>query len=211
MNKACTRCQESKPATSEFFYFRKPGKLQAQCKACHIAAAMTYEAAHPKVRVRVRPTEPGATKVCARCKVEKPATEENFCRAKTGSKWFQSYCKPCAAGVTTEWHKNDPLRLQKARRHVLKRLYGLTVEQYEAMYRAQGGVCAICSRVPSGKKDRLAVDHCHESGAVRGLLCDACNKALGGFRDNPDALRKAAEYVEHHRASAPANVIPIRK
>jgi cytochrome c1 len=212
--KACPRCGETKPATLEHFYARKArGKtgLTSECKACLVRRSMEYEKAHPKKRERVRPTEPGATKVCARCKVEKPATDEHFCRAAKGSKWFQSYCKPCAVEYTADASKHNPKYRLRFRRRNLRRNYGLTVEQYEALYRAQGGVCAICKGVPTGKRARLAVDHDHETGAVRGLLCDHCNRGLGGFRDNPERLRLAAEYVEKHKAAAPSNVVPIRK
>lgn len=59
------------------------------------------------------------------------------------------------------------------------------------------GVCHICGGVD---KDRnLAIDHCHQTGKMRGLLCMGCNTALGRFKDNPDLLRKAAEYIEKHR------------
>jgi hypothetical protein len=80
----------------------------------------------------------------------------------------------------------------------LRTSYGLSVDDYENMTAAQGGVCAICGESnPSGR--RLAVDHNHATGAVRKLLCATCNTALGQMRDNPDLLRKAADYLEAHR------------
>jgi hypothetical protein len=77
----------------------------------------------------------------------------------------------------------------------LRRQYGLTMEEYKQMLHEQGGGCAICGAVPPEDK-WLHVDHCHESGAVRGLLCSPCNTSLGGFRDRADLLRKAATYIE---------------
>lgn len=73
--------------------------------------------------------------------------------------------------------------------------YGLTAEAYEAMLAAQGGVCAICGGVDA-KGRRLSVDHDHESGVVRALLCGGCNVALGFMRDDPTLLRAAADYLE---------------
>ena len=67
----------------------------------------------------------------------------------------------------------------------LKRKYGLTVEEYDALLANQDGVCGICHR-PRGSR-RLAVDHDHTSGAVRGLLCSVCNRALGWFENNQEA------------------------
>lgn len=78
-----------------------------------------------------------------------------------------------------------------------KRLYGLTRLDVEALLAKQGGVCAICGKAePGGKHKLFQVDHCHTTGKVRGMLCDACNRGLGFFRDNPNALRTAAKYVE---------------
>lgn len=71
--------------------------------------------------------------------------------------------------------------------------YGLTLGDYDDMLTRQGGVCAICLR---GNGNRpLVVDHCHESGAVRGLLCDACNKAAGMLGDNPERAQALATYL----------------
>lgn len=72
-------------------------------------------------------------------------------------------------------------------------------DDYEDRLAAQGGMCAICQRPQLGAR-RLAADHCHASGVQRGLLCERCNIGLGNFGDDPSALRRAAEYVEKHRA-----------
>jgi hypothetical protein len=73
--------------------------------------------------------------------------------------------------------------------------YGLEPGEYDLMYEEQGGTCAICQRA-TGKTKRLAVDHSHRTGEVRGLLCGPCNKLIGYFRDSPAALRRAAAYLE---------------
>lgn len=64
------------------------------------------------------------------------------------------------------------------------------------MLEMQGGVCAICGG--KDKNFRLAVDHCHQTGKIRGLLCSACNKAIGGFKDSPMLLIKAMRYLHKH-------------
>lgn len=80
--------------------------------------------------------------------------------------------------------------------------YGLTVEQWQAMVDAQGNRCAICGSPPvpgSGPATkRLHVDHDHRTGKNRALLCNACNRALGYFRDDRDRLLAAARYLEEH-------------
>jgi hypothetical protein len=98
--------------------------------------------------------------------------------------------------------KNRAHQTAMNRRAHLERYHGLTVEQFEAMERAQGGKCAICGEVPSGKAHcgRLHVDHDHASGAIRDLLCSYCNIGLGKFRDSAARLTKAAWYLERHRA-----------
>jgi hypothetical protein len=73
---------------------------------------------------------------------------------------------------------------------------GITKDQYATMCATQGGKCKICGEVPSGRFKRLAVDHDHKSGEVRGLLCVRCNRALGWFKDDFGLLEKAAQYLQ---------------
>lgn len=90
----------------------------------------------------------------------------------------------------------------------LKRHYGMTVDQYDAMYEAQGGVCAICGGPEraidprTGEPFLLAVDHDHRTGAIRGLLCLGHNRGLGLFDDDPDLLRAAIAYLDRHGDAA---------
>lgn len=79
------------------------------------------------------------------------------------------------------------------RRRMLK-AFGITVEYYEKMLRRQKGLCAICKQ-PERLGRRLAVDHCHETKKVRGLLCFKCNRALGGFGDSKILLKNAYKYL----------------
>jgi len=74
--------------------------------------------------------------------------------------------------------------------------YGLTPEQYWALYEAQGGVCYICERA-TGKVRRLAVDHDHQTGYVRGLLCKPCNSILAHARDDVQFLQRAVWYLSY--------------
>lgn len=78
-------------------------------------------------------------------------------------------------------------------RWILK-TYGITSEQYEALYEAQGGCCFICQRA-TGKTRRLAVDHDHKTGYVRGLLCKPCNSVLAHFRDDAAAAGRVVSYL----------------
>jgi hypothetical protein len=75
----------------------------------------------------------------------------------------------------------------------LRTEYGITLAQYNAMLAAQNGGCAICAGVDT--KRRLAVDHDHATGVVRGILCENCNRGIGLFKDNPERLRRAVDYL----------------
>lgn len=84
----------------------------------------------------------------------------------------------------------------------LKTKYGLTLDQYKGMVAAQDGKCAICDRLPGGKRknDRvLHVDHDHVTGKIRALLCYRCNLHIGAMEDSPTLLRKAADYLDKHQ------------
>lgn len=86
------------------------------------------------------------------------------------------------------------------RRVMLRTNFGITLEQYNEMFERQGGVCAICKKPETwlyrDKVRALAVDHDHETGRVRGLLCGNCNRAIGQMLDDPERLRRAADYLE---------------
>ena len=76
------------------------------------------------------------------------------------------------------------------------RVYGITSEDYAAMYELQGGLCAICKSGPTGRWDSLDIDHCHSTGAVRGLLCHQCNKGIGCLGDDIGRLLSAIAYLK---------------
>ena len=84
----------------------------------------------------------------------------------------------------------------RERAHALRieKTYGITKEQYKALYEAQGGCCYICRRA-TGKTRKLSVDHDHKTGYVRGLLCRPCNGMLGHLRDDPEAAHRAFYYL----------------
>lgn len=94
-------------------------------------------------------------------------------------------------------HHREFRRKQKARNHerMVGKTYGLSPGEYDRMYASQGGKCAICQRA-TGKVKKLAVDHDHDTGLVRGLLCGPCNKMVGYFRNSADAFRRAAAYLD---------------
>lgn len=84
----------------------------------------------------------------------------------------------------------------RIRDRILQRKFGITLAQYNEMLEKQGGKCKICKADPKTLSKDLAVDHCHNTGKIRGLLCIACNTALGKLKDSPELLRVAISYLE---------------
>ena len=127
-------------------------------------------------------------KRCTGCGEVKPLDE--FYKEKKGKNGIRSMCKLCDNARKMTWEESNP---DKVRRAKLKRKYGITPEQWDEMYKRQGGCCAIC-----GTAEGTHVDHDHETGEVRALLCHSCNVGIGHFRDNPELLQAAIEYLEVH-------------
>lgn len=140
-------------------------------------------------------------------------SRESFYTYKSGKRFPQ--CKTCQNNRTREnrakllaekpevvrerdrrYNQNRPEGYQAEAN--LKSRYGLTVADRDAMVANQGGKCAICKRKESESRGgRLCVDHCHDTGAIRAMICNECNVGLGRFSDNPLLLRAAANYIEY--------------
>lgn len=111
------------------------------------------------------------------------------------NKWRENNREQDLASKAKYRAENKEKIAEGYRRHILKKNFGITKEEYDQMLAHQNGVCAICLEVCATGRD-LAVDHDHETGKVRGLLCRDCNVSLGLMKDDPNRLRKAAEYLE---------------
>jgi uncharacterized CHY-type Zn-finger protein len=144
-----------------------------------------------------------AIKICGTCKRELPLTEfYKDCGKKDG---LRTYCKPCENARVAAWQRKNPEKVKQAwaawearnpgqnRRDVLKK-YGLTLKQYEQQLADQGGKCAICRE----EYDVLCVDHDHETGVNRGLLCRNCNSGIGKLRDSVEMLHRSIAYLESY-------------
>lgn len=91
----------------------------------------------------------------------------------------------------------DPnLAKEKQREARLRRIYGIGIEEYNSLLSKQNGCCAICERPESEFKTRLAVDHNHATGEIRGLCCNHCNRRIVGRHRDGALLRRLADYVE---------------
>lgn len=92
---------------------------------------------------------------------------------------------------------SDPEKTRKSRDAYLQRTFGITIDEYEERLKKQNGVCAICKQPEIRRRNKLlSVDHDHDTGFVRGLLCGACNTGIGQLHDSPKLLREAIAYLE---------------
>lgn len=126
--------------------------------------------------------------ICRRCKIEK---QGNFYKN-------QKDCKDCCnKSVKAAKAKKPNLYSKIDKASKLRRLYSVSIEQYNEMLIKQNYSCAICNSKESGRKDVLsfAVDHCHDTNRVRGLLCMKCNTAIGKLKHDVEYLKKAIEYL----------------
>ncbi|MFF8651351.1 endonuclease VII domain-containing protein [Streptomyces griseoluteus] len=172
--KRCARCGEHKPRAA--FRRRRSNLdgLQQHCRDC----ASDYHRRRQEIlgrKVRPKTDIPDGHKLCLKCGEIKPWAEWH--RNSSASDGLSTRCKTCRAA--------------EGRANHLKRSYGITEAERDAMVAAQRGLCVICLNAPAAH-----VDHCHKTGRVRGVLCFNCNSAIGKLGDDPEAVRRAAAYLE---------------
>jgi hypothetical protein len=163
-------------------------------------------------------------KQCSKCSVYKLHTLEFFVNShsKPGS-----ICKECSYPKGRErqldrWRKlfpddeagkaswaarqrefyRTPSGKRSYRNSELTKKYGITLDQFEKLLESQGGACAICGTKEPKGRGSFNVDHDHDSGKVRSLLCHHCNTGLGAFRDDARILAKAAAYLQNHETAS---------
>ena len=131
-------------------------------------------------------------------------------RTEKPNKWVIQ-CKSCGKEheqSSREIQKNQrPMSCENYRPHNwvgldkqdahIRRTYGITLEQYKELLVLQNNGCAICGRIEEPDGRRLAIDHCHATGDVRGILCNNCNNGLGSFGDSIDGMLRAIEYLKN--------------
>ncbi|MFG3359405.1 endonuclease VII domain-containing protein [Streptomyces griseofuscus] len=172
--KRCVRCGETKPYAAFAKRRSNLDGLQRHCRECASDYHRTRQMSLGR-KVRPKVTVPEGHKLCLKCGEIKPWSEWH--RNATASDGLSTRCKACRAAEGRSGH--------------LKRQYGLTVAERDAMVASQRGLCVICLKAPTAH-----VDHCRKTGRVRGVLCFNCNSAIGKLGDDPDAVRRAAAYLE---------------
>lgn len=172
--KICVKCKQSKSRSDFSLQY---GKERSRCKSCHTADAVDYA---QRNREKVR-------------KYQREWIARNQERVK-------SYPKKKLSEMSPAYRER---KAAYAKRRHLERKYGITPEIWQEMYERQGGVCALC-KVPgrTGKHDKLAVDHCHVTGRVRGLLCTPCNVSIGILGETPEQWEVVMQYLRGTNAQA---------
>jgi hypothetical protein len=165
---------------------------------------------------------------CVECGLEKSPDEFYCTRGRNGvSNKPMKRCKKCYTKYTTANNKERYRTSYKcrvatraaARQSHLRLKYGMTEDDYHALLARQGGRCAICSATKESRQSsrrrvyarndpkqdyRLCIDHCHQSGKVRGVLCSRCNSLIGQAKDDPAVLLAAAQYLLRHQGMGDA-------
>ena len=129
-----------------------------------------------------------AKKTCTKCKVEKGV--DLFYKSKTGPLGRSSECKEC-----TNKRQKANYNPEKSRAKNLKNRFGMSLEDYDRMLEQQNHCCKICKTDTPGIKGRFVVDHNHDTGEVRGLLCWSCNVGIGHLQDDPSIVLSAFNYL----------------
>ena len=167
--------------------------MEKTCKNCAITSSSDNFHRHSGM-------DDGHINVCKTCRHEycKTWRKNNRESLKIKKAKYHSVVKDDINSKRREERKQNPSKYKESN---LQHNFGITLSQYNAMLVSQNFTCAVCkypetSKHQSGKVRDLSVDHCHSTGAIRGLLCGKCNKGIGLFQDNKKLLEQAIKYLE---------------
>ena len=156
-----------------------------------------------------------AQKQCSKCKEFKDLKE--FSKDSSTKDGLKCGCRPCRGKESKEWQRNNPGKTSTAsakwytnnpdgaKNRTLKLKYGITIETFNELLKSQDNLCAICKKPETATDKRLggirtlAVDHCHKTGKVRGLLCTCCNGALGFIKEDMMCALSLVKYIENNQ------------
>lgn len=170
----CNKCGIVKSVDEFHFKAKSSTTRTGTCKQCKKRLPKNTQEELSEIGMRF----------CSKCKKVKPLDKFEYLRRKGSESVKRSTCVECYDD-TVRW------------KNYLKRMYGITPEQYQDILDAQGGVCAICGGIR-----RMCLDHDHETGAVRGILCENCNYMIGNAYDSQDTLLAGARYLAAWKSSS---------
>lgn len=187
----CSNCMSKKSST-----LRKHKRTCLECGQPYTGRTRVYcssfcrNTANNKAKIARSGTKVVPEKKCNKCGEVKPSWMFNYDSSKVDG-LSSSGCRECQAQKHSEWRAKNPDVIRNAN---LQRSFGISSSEYDEIFEAQGGVCALCGRPPTGK--RLAVDHDHISGEIRALLCHSCNKHKVGNLTLDD-VNRIKKYLEN--------------
>lgn len=134
------------------------------------------------------------TKNCTKCFENMEL--EKFQKDHRYSDGYSSWCKSCKNELSARYQKQWAANNREAAKSIqLKTRYGIDLKRYNEILEIQNFSCAICKKHESEFGRKLSVDHCHDTGVIRGLLCGNCNTAIGKLKDNKQLLNNAIDYL----------------
>lgn len=158
------------------------GVAHKRCPQCSTLKALDEYPINPR-------NSTGRHSYCKPCSIERKKASNARVRQRIGDAAYSAR----QVAYKKTYRKRHPERLTAAYRHQSLKKFGLTCEEYDKLFASQDGLCAICREAEP--KKRLAIDHSHATGALRGLLCSRCNTALGLFADDIGRLIAASDYL----------------
>ncbi len=198
--KTCTKCGRGEPGVQFGKNKNEKSGIDFRCKPCRAEASRKWRADNiEKSRDNVKKWKEANPEWTKSYNKVYYAANADYHQARYEADKVNRNKK------SIEWQRANPA---KVKNHKMRTKYGIDVAGYEAMVAAQGGLCMICKRPPAAMKDapgKLCVDHNHSTGAVRGLLCDWCNKGIGYFKESPEIIARAIAYVEKFSAAKTPN------
>lgn len=140
-------------------------------------------------------------KKCTKCKETKPTSR--FKKDKTRPDGASSWCKRCHAKDVKKYQLKNKEKIIKYKKKYNVKQYGITIDDYNEMYQRQGGKCWICEK----KFDTLCIDHCHDTGKIRKLICQKCNSGIGFLKDNAYLAAKAFIYLYENNSKKAGKIL----
>jgi hypothetical protein len=207
-------CNVCGPLTEEQVC-RTKGRTYIECRPCKTERRRAKRLNNPekfkahREKYRFLERDPNIEKLrCSRCKEEKLLLEFNiamlnirypYCRICSRAATRSHHQKPESKEKQKQWYNSYYQPISRNSRYLKE--YGISLDDYHHMLEEQKGVCKICQGPPTkkvGKSDNFDIDHCHDTGKVRGLLCGKCNSGMGQFQDSRKLLLAAAKYLEEN-------------
>lgn len=191
--KVCVICHKEKDIEEFARHHTYADGRKPDCKSCSQERGAKIEA------LRTRVFNPPDKAICNKCNIEKDINE--FAKSSDRTRGFRQPCKECLQKKRRDGRKENPKWYEINKKGKLRRKYGITLDEFKEMKIIQNNQCGICGvsfDEAEFNKNFPNVDHNHETGKTRGILCTQCNSGMGFFNDNIELLEKAINYLKRY-------------